>query len=123
VFNNAPGQYVEGKAAKHIFNYITNEDYQGLLLHLKSGNCHGDLLRMQDSRNFTVLTYSAYKNDTNCFKILFEYAFKTSSKHEMNAWANQTTDDQFTALHFATKHGNYTMLTYLVERASADLYI
>ena len=69
---------------------------------------------MQDSRKFTVLTYSAYKNDTNCFKILFEYAFKTSSKHEMNAWANQTTDDQFTALHFASFFGNYEMIEYLI---------
>ena len=41
----------------------------------------------------------------------------------MSVWVNQTTDDEFTALHFATKHGNYTMLMFLVERANADLYI
>ena len=29
---------------------------------------------MKDSLNFTVLSYAAYKNDANCFKILFEYA-------------------------------------------------
>jgi hypothetical protein len=38
VYNNTPGQYVEGRPAKHIFSFITNEDYHGLLHHLKSGN-------------------------------------------------------------------------------------
>jgi hypothetical protein len=88
VYNNTPGQYVEGKEAKHIFSFITNEDYQGLLLHLKSGNCKSDLMAMQDSRRFTVLTYAAYRNDTNCFKILFEYAAKRSPKRDMSVWVN-----------------------------------
>ena len=35
-----------------------------------------DLMQMMDSRKFTVLTYSAYRNQTNCFKILFEYAWR-----------------------------------------------
>jgi hypothetical protein len=30
-------------------------------------------MQMRDSLNFTVLSYAAYKNDANCFKILFEY--------------------------------------------------
>lgn len=34
-----------------------------------------------------------------------------------------TTDDNFTALHFATKHGNFVMLDLLVEKAQADLLI
>ena len=80
-------------------------------------------MTMQDNRRFTVLTYAAYRNDTNCFKILFEYAWKNSDSHSMLAWVNQTTDDEFTALHFATKHGNYNMLHLLVEKAHADLYI
>ncbi len=80
-------------------------------------------MNMQDSRRFTVLTYAAYKNDTNCFKILFEYAWKNSDSQSMQTWVNQTTDDEFTALHFATKHGNYVMLNLLIEKAHADLYI
>ena len=123
MYNNAPGQYIEGRAAKHIFGFITNEDYQGLLVHLKSGNYPVDLMNMQDSRRFSVLTYAAYRNDTKCFKVLFEYAWKHSNARDMRAWVNQTTDDEFTALHFATKHGNYTMLTLLVEKGKADLYI
>ena len=38
-------------------------------------------------------------------------------------WVNSTTDDDFTAIHFATKHGNYTMLNLLIEKAKADLLI
>jgi hypothetical protein len=34
-----------------------------------------------------------------------------------------TTEDNFTALHFATRHANFTMLTLLVEKAGADMYI
>ena len=33
------------------------------------------------------------------------------------------TEDEFTALHFATRHGNYTMLSLLCEKANADMYI
>ena len=41
----------------------------------------------------------------------------------MKDWVNQITDDNFTALHFATRHGNYTMLSLLCEKADADMYI
>ena len=35
-------------------------------------------------------------------------------------WVNIKADDNFTALHFAAKHGNYVMLKILVEKAGAD---
>ena len=31
---------------------------------------------MVDAKQFTLLTYAAYRNQTNCFKILFEYGWK-----------------------------------------------
>ena len=31
-------------------------------------------MQMRDALNYTVLSFAAYKNDSNCFKILFEYA-------------------------------------------------
>lgn len=37
-------------------------------------------------------------------------------------WANATTDDDFTALHFATYHGNYTLISSLVDNCEADMY-
>jgi len=35
-------------------------------------------------------------------------------------WVHMKADDNFTALHFAAKHGNYVMMKYLVEKAGAD---
>jgi len=87
---------------------------------------------MLDSRNFSILTYSAYRNQTNCFKIIFEYIkrygldFKNedaSSHEKLKDYVDSITDDQFTSLHFAAKHGNYTMLSLLCESAEANMYI
>ena len=69
---------VEGIEAYNVFAYITAEDHQGLLNYLKFQKNNLDLMSMKDSRDFTVLTYSAYRNNTNCFKILFEYAWNKS---------------------------------------------
>ena len=33
------------------------------------------------------------------------------------------TSDMFTALHFAARHGNHTMLMLLCEQANADLLV
>jgi hypothetical protein len=74
--NNAPGMFVEGAEAFRIFAYISNEDYQGLMQYLRFQKAPLDLMNMHDQRNFSVLTYAAYRDQTNCFKILFEYAWK-----------------------------------------------
>lgn len=89
---------------------------------------------MTDTKNYTVLSCAAYRNNTNCFKILFEYGQKYISQHykdepeehkkfRMKQWANTPSDSHFVPLHFAAKHGNYLMLTYLVEKAGVDLYV
>jgi ankyrin repeat protein len=36
-------------------------------------------------------------------------------------WANAPTDEEFTALHFATYHGNYTLIKFLIDNAKADI--
>ena len=35
-----------------------------------------DLMIMRDALNFSLLTYCAFLNDANSFKIIFEYAWK-----------------------------------------------
>lgn len=114
------------------YKFITDEDHEGLLFFLREKRGSLDLMRMVDSRGFTVLSYSAYRNQTNCFKILFEYAWRmchADEKHResrlnvFKLWVDAYTHDQFTALHFATRHANYTILQLLVERAGADLYL
>ena len=127
----SPGTFVEGHDAFRTYSFITEEDHEALLYFLRERRCKLDILSMVDSRNFTVLSYAAYRNQTNCFKILFEYGwrlcFPDESKRESRAalfqsWLNTPTEDQFTALHFATRHANLTILTLLVERGGADIY-
>jgi len=58
------------------FTFITNEDHESLLFYLKETKGTLDVMGMYDSRGFTVLSYASYRNQTNCFKILFEYAWR-----------------------------------------------
>ena len=41
-------------------------------------------------------------------------------KSKLSTWANTPTDDHFTALHFATYHGNFTLIKFLIEEAQAN---
>lgn len=42
-------------------------------------------------------------------------------KEMVKHWANQKTDEKFTALHFATFHANFEMIQILIEQMEADL--
>lgn len=86
---------------------------------------------MLDARKFTVLSFSCYKNNEECFMILYDHAlaynmggirsFEEKEKL-LRLWANQPTDEEFTALHFATYHGNYNLIKFLIDTAQADIY-
>jgi len=43
-------------------------------------------------------------------------------KKILTDWANAPTDEDFTALHFATYHGNYSLIKFLLDNASADIH-
>jgi len=103
------------------------EDEKGLLAYLKQQVKPLEIMAMQCQRKFTCLAYSAYRNNTDCFKILFEYASKYENYFSLlnrdctlEFWANMRTGDSFTALHFAARHGNYTMLQLLCEKARVN---
>lgn len=38
-------------------------------------------------------------------------------------WVNQPTDEKFTAIHFATYHGNFELIRMLVEDLGADFKV
>ena len=106
----SPGLFVEGAHAQKLFTLVTTEDWQGLIQYLKVQPFPLDLKHMKDSRNFSILTYTAYRNQSNSFKILYEYIkrygidFKnedTPTHEKIRDFVNETTDDQFTSLHFA----------------------
>lgn len=41
----------------------------------------------------------------------------------MAIWADTPTDEQFTALHFATYHGNFELIKLLVDEMHADINV
>lgn len=81
---NAPGMHIVGQEANKTYSFITNEDHEGLMMYLRALTKPVDLMGMVDSRGFTVLAYAAYRNQTNCFKILFEYAWRECFKVDEN---------------------------------------
>mmetsp|Transcript_43314 Transcript_43314/g.41720 ORF Transcript_43314/g.41720 Transcript_43314/m.41720 type:complete len:155 (+) Transcript_43314:442-906(+) len=91
------------------------------------------LLEMRDSKDFTVLSFAAYKNQEEAFINMFNHAlefnlgllthFKTfeQKKDYLTRWVNYPTDEGFTAIHFATYHGNFPLIKFLIETAGADV--
>lgn len=45
-----------------------------------------------------------------------------SGQKALKEWVNQTTDDEFSPLHFATYHGNYNIIKFIMENCDVDIY-
>ena len=134
-----PGTIIEGDPLnEQIFKYITYNDVPSLR---QMFNTYIDpqtgvvdeinVVKMRDARKFTVLSYACYKNNEECFMILYDYALENNMRgiksfeekqKQLRTWANQPTDEDFTALHFATYHGNYNLIKFLIDTAHADIY-
>lgn len=89
------------------------------------------MVEMRDARKFTVLSFSCYKNNEESFMILYNHALEKNlntfrsfdeKNKALQAWANSPTDEEFTALHFATYHGNYNLIKFLIDNAKADIF-
>jgi ankyrin repeat protein len=44
-------------------------------------------------------------------------------KKILSSWVNAPTDEGFTAIHFATYHGNYALLKFLSQTAEANIHV
>lgn len=104
-----PGAAVSDLNAQRIFKLINEENHKGLVQHLMMLPHSLDLMIMKDALNFSLLTFCAYLNDANAFKIVFEYAWrKTVNEKNMTKeqaqkvkdWVNMKTNENFTALHY-----------------------
>lgn len=115
--------------AQLIFKFLTENNHTKLEKYLKEQGSLVDVVELTESRQYTALAFSAFKNHQHCFKIILEHGIKYNLPLGLNrkptvkslqAWANQSTDEEFTALHFATYHGNYELIKILVEEMHAD---
>jgi ankyrin repeat protein len=130
-----PGTIIEDKPLlEEVFRCISQNDIASLKNLLMNESTEGgsiNVIEMRDARKFTVLSYSCYKNHEECFMVLYDHAldknlngvrtFEGKSKL-LSDWANTLTDEEFTALHFATYHGNFNLIKFLIDNAKADIY-
>jgi palmitoyltransferase len=87
-------------------------------------------MEVQESRQYSALSFSAFKNHMGCFDVVLEHAktynlnkdSPSFSKLRMKDWVNKTTDEDFTAIHFASYHGNLELIIRLVD-LEADIYM
>jgi palmitoyltransferase ZDHHC13/17 len=53
--------------------------------------------------------------------LLKQFRTFEEKKFHLTEWVNASTDEGFTALHFATYHGNFPLIRFLIETANADV--
>jgi len=126
-----PGTIIENKPLyEEVYRFISYNDAPALKQLLQNEDSL-NLIEMRDARLFTVLAFACYKNTEECFMILYDHALdknltnvkKFEEKNSiLTNWANAPTDEEFTALHFATYHGNYNLIKFLIDTAKADIY-
>ena len=84
------------------------------------------MTQLAEQRMFTAISLSAFKNHTQCFGIIYRQAMKgtaTSNLYDIKTWVNQPTDEKFTALHFASYHGNFELIKLMVEEMGANVNV
>ncbi|CDW81974.1 dhhc zinc finger domain containing protein [Stylonychia lemnae] len=124
-----PGTVVEDPLAQQVFKYISHDDVKSLKT-LFFNDPSIDVISMRDARKFSVLAFSCYKNSEECFIILYNQASENNlakasyeqKRSILTQWVNEVTDDEFSALHFATYQGNYQIIKFLMENTDADIY-
>ena len=129
-----PGTIVDNKPlVEEIYRCISYNDVSALKNILSNGwdgEMDINLIEMRDARLFSVLAYACYKNFEEIFMLMFNHALDKNLRGLKNFdekklvladWANSPTDEEFTALHFATYHGNYTLIKFLIDNAKADI--
>ncbi len=125
-----PGTVIENKPIyEFLFRHISYNEVAALKSLLLREGEKINLIEVRDARKFTVLSFCCYKNTEECFMILYNHALDNNLKNMkfeqkkqiLSEWANSPTDEEFTALHFATYHGNYTLIRFLIDNANADM--
>lgn len=91
-----------------------------------------DVMNMTEARLYTPLAFAAFKDATACFKLIMKHALKhnlpnnpdcTSQELKVKVvreWVDSPTDEKFTALHFATYHGNLELIEILINELGSD---
>ena len=114
------------KIIAQIYNAVKNNDVATLTRLLERDGNDFDIFEFRDAQGFTPLSMACFKNAEACFITLLEHAKKRASsddlkKDRLKAWVDVQNLEGFSALHFASFHGNYKIIYPLVETANADI--
>ena len=104
------------------FQIIENRDKLGLNRFLDQ-NASVPLVDIIDARGYTLMHMACFKNLEEIGLKLMDRAIETVTDSQIEAWLNhKTTDDGFTALHFASFRGNLVLIKLLLKHGS-DMHI
>jgi hypothetical protein len=131
-----PGSICEtmSPVAQFIFKCINDNEYKKLQHFLDREGSQVNVMALKEQRYFTALSLSAFKNHSQCFKVIYNHALKhnlnESNSTRLNnslvvgpslaSWVNQFTDEKFTALHFASYHGNFELFELMINQMEAN---
>lgn len=130
-----PGSIAEfmSPIAQMVFKCINDNEYKKLQIFLDQEGARVDVMQLKEQRYFTVLSLSAFKNHTQCFKACFRHALKfnaptvlngsTAGDTSISSWVNAYTDEKFTALHFASYHGNFELIKLMIDEMGANVNV
>lgn len=140
-----PGSVIDNddRFAQDVFKLITDNNADGLERMLNQEKDRVDVTQLKESRIYTALSFSAFKNHQKCFQVIYNHAlryniaggkaaedaattavrqgeFMIQKRRQLAQWVNTPTDERFTALHFATYHGNIELIKLMVDEMYAD---
>jgi palmitoyltransferase ZDHHC13/17 len=81
------------------------------------------VVELEESRQYSALSFCAFKNHSTCFKTIYEHGRSVNKCTDLQTWADRQTDEGFTALHFATYHSNFELIRILVDQMDASCEI
>lgn len=88
------------RAAQLVFKYISDNEHRSLDSMLKQEGSKIDVTQLKESRMYTALSFAAFKNHQQCFKIVYEHAKKYNIAGGDKIWNTCNTE---------VKKGEFTM--------------
>ena len=73
-----PGSVVDttNRIAQLVFKYISDNEHRNLETMLAQEGAKVNITDLKESRMYTALSFAAFKNHQQCFKIVYQHALK-----------------------------------------------
>ena len=105
------------KVIAQMYTAIRNNDTNTLSALLKRDGQDFDLFDFRDAQGYTPLSLASFKNNEASFELIYE---QCRLKNGFLKFINVQNIEGFSAIHFASFHGSYSMLRKLSD-AGADI--